>query len=155
MATTAILLVKEEGLRTKPYLCKLGYPTIGPGLRIGPQGAPLSQYQFTMPDSVSLFWLDIMIKEYETKLAQHPVIGPAYKQCNEPRKAVLCSMAHQMGIPGLVGFKHTLKLISQRDFAAASIAMLDSAWASPAQTPERARRHAQQMLSGEWHSYYL
>ena len=154
MATTAILLVKEEGLRTKPYYCKLRYPTIGPGLRIGPKNAPLSQYQFTMPDAVSLFWLDLMIQEYERTLKQHPTIGPAYAQCNEARQAILCSMAHQLGVPGLAAFRHTLELITAQRFTDASKEMLRSLWASAAQTPERAKRHAEQMRTGEWHAYY-
>jgi len=64
------------------------------------------------------------------------------------RQAVLVGMAFQMGIHGLLGFQRTLLLIEARRFEQAAAAMLQSKWAS--QTPERARRMAEQMRTGEW-----
>ena len=148
------LLFKEEGCRNKPYYCKLNYPTVGVGKRIGPKNAPLSLYQFAVPDQVAALWLNVDIAELSEELKQDTVISSAWYACNEQRQAILLSMAFQMGVDGLRKFKATLALIAAKQFAQASKEMLNSAWASPAQTPERARRHAAQMQSGEWHTYY-
>lgn len=154
MPNVTKLLVIEEGCRNKPYYCKLGYPTIGVGQRIGPKGASLDQYQFTVSNEVAAVWLNSSIRDLAAELKQDKVIGPAWYKCNEARQAILLSMAFQLGITGLRKFGNTLGFIAASQFAKAATEMLDSAWASPAQTPERAKRHAEQMRTGIWLSYY-
>jgi lysozyme len=48
----------------------------------------------------------------------------------------------------LLGFANTLKLVEQGKYENAAHAMLQSKWAQ--QTPERAKRMADQMRSGVW-----
>jgi lysozyme len=45
-------------------------------------------------------------------------------------------MAYQLGVNGLLGFKKTLRYMSQKDWEKASVEMLDSRWAK--QTQKRA-----------------
>lgn len=73
---------------------------------------------------------------------------PWVKTLNEPRQAVVIGMAFQMGIAGLLGFKNTLRAMQEGRFADAAQGMLNSKWAQ--QTPERAKRLANQMERGEW-----
>ena len=61
-------------------------------------------------------------------------------------------MAYQMGIDGLAGFKNTLKNIAAGRWNDAATGMLDSKWAK--QTPNRARRHAEQMRTNIWAKEY-
>ena len=75
-------------------------------------------------------------------------IAKAMNVLDEARTAVLVSMAYQMGVAGLAQFKNTLSLIEHKHFDDAAKAMLDSKWAK--QTPNRAKRHAEQMRSGLW-----
>lgn len=135
------ILEREEGFREKPYLCSEGYPTIGYGLKIGPKGAPLALYQFTMPKDVALFWLRLhcadLVESMEERLA--PVN-------NAGRRAVLLSMAYQMGVDGVMAFRNMWAAIERQDWGEAADQMLDSLWAR--QTPERASRHAR-IMRGE------
>ena len=152
---TIISLIKyEEGWRPKPYLCSEGYPTAGFGFKLGPKNAPLSYYTFTLPLSAGEAWLTSLLESTESQMLQNSSIAPALKAC-EPfaaRKAVLISMAYQMGIDGLAGFKNTLKNIAAGRWNDAATGMLDSKWAK--QTPNRARRHAEQMRTNIWAKEY-
>lgn len=80
-----------------------------------------------------------------------PAIISALNNCNDARRDMLISMAYQMGVPGLAGFKNTLAMISQGNFDGASRGMLNSLWVK--QTPERAQRHAEVMRSGNYDIY--
>lgn len=44
------LLRLEEGVKYTPYLDSLGYPTVGVGFKLGPQGASIKNYTFTLGD---------------------------------------------------------------------------------------------------------
>ena len=61
---------------------------------------------------------------------------------------MLVNMAFQLGIKRLMGFSTTLQMVAQGRYEDAAQQMLKSKWA--AQTPERAKRLAQQMKSGKW-----
>ena len=73
---------------------------------------------------------------------------PWFKDLDEARQGVLLNMAFQLGTDGLIGFTATLQLVQQGKYAEAAQEMLRSAWAS--QTPERAKRMHDQMLTGIW-----
>ena len=146
------LLNCEEGYSEKPYYCSAGYPTIGIGQRIGPKGAPLSQYQFTVSKSLAAVWLAEKVKETLEDMDKYPNIRAAMAVCNEPRQAILISMAYQMGADGLSKFTNTLKSVATQNWHAAQAGMLASKWAK--QTPNRANRHATQMLTGVWDQEY-
>lgn len=156
----------EEGFREKPYYCTEGYPTIGHGFRIGPKGAPLSQYTFKLPRTASEVWvrcyLDDMVLQIETR-PQYALIRTALNALrakalagvsdySDPRISVLLSMGYQMGLDGLAQFTNTLSFMVQGDYTKAAVNMLASKWAK--QTPNRAARHAEQMRSGNWAPEY-
>jgi lysozyme len=67
---------------------------------------------------------------------------------NEPRQAVLIGMCFQMGLGGLKGFHRMLAAARDERWATVAEEMRQSHWAK--QTPERARRLAAQMETGEW-----
>ena len=146
------LLNYEEGFSAKPYYCSAGYPTIGIGQRIGPKGAPLKLYEFTVSKSLAAIWLSEKVKETLADMDKYPNIRAAMAVCNEPRQAVLISMAYQMGADGLSKFANTLKSVATQNWHAAQAGMLASKWAK--QTPNRANRHATQMLTGVWDQEY-
>ena len=146
------LLNYEDGFSAKPYYCSAGYPTIGIGQRLGPKGAPLSQYQFTVSKSLAAVWLAEKVKEPLADMDKYPNIRAAMAVCNEPRQAILISMAYQMGADGLSKFTNTLKSVATQNWHAAQAGMLASKWAK--QTPNRANRHATQMLTGVWDQEY-
>ena len=146
------LLNYEEGFSAKPYYCSAGYPTIGIGQRIGPKGAPLKLYEFTVSKSLASVWLAEKVKETLADMDKYENIRAAMAACNEPRQAILISMAYQMGADGLSKFTNTLKSVADARWHDAQSGMLASKWAS--QTPNRANRHALQMLNGNWYPEY-
>lgn len=152
MADIITLLNHEEDYSAKPYYCSAGYPTIGIGQRIGPKGAPLSQYQFTVSKSLAAVWLTEKVKETMEDMDNYPNIRAAMTVCNTARQAVLISMAYQMGAEGLSKFTNTLKSVAAERWHEAQAGMLASLWAK--QTPNRANRHALQMLNGNWYPDY-
>ncbi|AXZ12060.1 glycoside hydrolase family protein [Klebsiella pneumoniae] len=145
------ILNYEEGYKESPYLDTLGYPTVAGGIRIGPKGASLSNYTFRVPRTVGDAWKQVIVDQKANEMSQRPSIAAAINACNPPRRDVLISMAYQMGVDGLAGFKNTLKLIADGNFIAAADGMLNSLWAK--QTPNRAKRHADVMRTGSYDIY--
>lgn len=141
----------EEGYREKPYRDTLGYPTVAGGIKIGPKGAALSNYTFTVPRRVGDVWKEVFVENTITEMQLRPAIISALKSCNDARRDILISMAFQMGVAGLASFENTLAMIAKGDFDGASRGMLNSLWAR--QTPKRAQRHAEVMRSGNYDIY--
>ena len=133
------LLRGEEGEVLYAYNDHLGYATIGVGRLIDKRKGG----GITAEESAYLLKNDIQkrIAILEQKL-------PWIKTLDDARRGVLLSMAFQMGIDGLLGFKNTLAMIQSGEYAEAAKGMMNSKWAK--QTPERAQRHAQQMQTGQW-----
>lgn len=135
-------LKRSEGWRSKPYLCPLGFPTVGWGFRIGPQGADIKQYQFTLPQAAGNLWLQELVEQVAQRIA------PQLAGLSEPRQVVLVCMAYQMGVDGLLAFKKMLAATAEGDYTTAAAEMLNSRWAR--QTPTRAQRMAKQMGAGQY-----
>lgn len=146
------LLRQEEGVRYKPYIDSLGYPTTGVGFKLGPQGASLSHYTFTLSDKIIDAWLCENIEIIQSRMLQEGEISCALTRCNHARQDILISMAYQMGVTGLRGFHLMLSAIVAENWNDASAQMLSSTWSK--QTPARAQRHADVMRSGEWQPTY-
>lgn len=145
------ILNMEEGFRSRAYIDSEGYPTIGTGFLIGPKGAPVTNYTFTLSKSVSDVWLQELVDAKFAEMKANPSIYAALKQCNPARADVLLSMAYQLGTQGLAGFKNTLQMISVGNFTGAAAGMMNSLWAR--QTPKRALRHADVMRTGTYDIY--
>lgn len=161
MPTTQSLLAFEEGFSEKPYFDSLNYPTAGIGQKLGPRGTPLSCYSFTVPRAVADLWcrchLDVVSQELDnnpgTRAAWRKLLASATgSPYSDARCSVYLSMAYQMGVEGLAKFTTTNGLIAAGDWAEGSVQMLKSAWAT--QTPNRAKRHSQQLASGIWCQEY-
>lgn len=151
MSQIVSILKYEEGYRDAPFIDTLGYPTVAGGIKIGPKGASLASYIFKVPEQVGDLWMQILIEGKIFDLKKRPPVAAALRQCNAPRADVLYSMAYQLGVEGLTGFKETLSSIAKGDFSSAADSMLNSLWAR--QTPARAKRHAAVMRSGTYDSY--
>ena len=132
---TERFIAREEDFRSMPYRCKAGKLTIGIGWN-----------------------LDAGISERLAALVFHEQVGeieaallakfPWFGRLTEARRAALVSMAFQMGLAGLYGFKNTLKFIEAGDYENAARNMLQSKWAQ--QTPARAERTAYMMRYGRF-----
>jgi len=132
-------LRQEEGEVLHAYKDHMGFLTIGVGRLIDQKKGG----GITKEESAYLLANDIkkVVSQLERAL-------PWFNQLNDARKAVLCQMCFQMGLAGLLDFKNTLKAIQNGEWAKAASGMQQSLWAK--QTPARAKRLADQMLTGNW-----
>lgn len=133
-------LQEFEGLRLKAYLDTVGVWTIGYG-HTGPE--VVEGLVWTKEKAEAQLDEDIAEKTEQVKARI-----PWFDRLNEPRQAVIVGMAFQLGIRGLLGFNNTLGAIRDERWEHAANGMLMSKWAK--QTPNRVRRLARQMATGEW-----
>ena len=132
-------LKADEGTVLHAYTDHMGFLTIGTGRLIDPKkggGITAAEADYLLDNDISR-----VITEVATALPWTADLG-LVRQC------VLYAMAFQMGTPGLLKFVSTLRLVRAGDFRGAARQMQRSLWAK--QTPERARRLARQMETGEW-----
>jgi lysozyme len=133
-------LKTDEGVRSCVYEDSLGLKTIGVGRLVDSRkpGAGLRpvEIDFLLQNDI-----DDRIEQLTRRL-------PWFQSLDDARKGVLLNMAFQLGTDGLLGFKNTLKMVEDRRYSEAADNMLLSKWAQ--QTPERAKRMAKQMKTGQW-----
>jgi len=130
----------DEGVKAHAYQDHLGFWTIGVGRLVDARkaGSGLRPHEI---DYLLRSDIDDRIEALTRRLPWFEALEPA-------RQGVLLNMSFQLGVDGLLGFKNTLRLVERGDYAQAADNMLLSKWAQ--QTPERARRMAEQMRSGQW-----
>lgn len=144
-ATSAIphnvrdLLKRDEGTVLHVYKDQYDNDTLGTGRMVdGRKGGGISAAE-----------ADILLDNDITKCTTALTADfPWFAQLDEVRKAVLISMAFQMGGAGLEQFVRTLAAIRYGKYGEAAADMRLSLWYS--QTPERAERLAQMMADGQW-----
>lgn len=151
MIQTAItILRKDEGWRSTPYYCSEGYPTIGWGFRCGPKGAPLPDTVMSRP--VGDKRMQTKCESLDEMLTSDKSVGKTYSALSTPRKAVLISMAYQLGLNGLLNFKEMWAALASENYAAAANEALDSLAAK--QTPNRWMRNSYTLGTGKLATYY-
>ena len=121
------LLLKEEGLRHSVYTDSLGYATIGVGRMVDARKGG----KITTEEAFFLLRNDIAEREAFLLAAY-----PWYSGLSDVRRAVILSMAFQLGTTGLAAFRNTLQAVAEGRFGDAADGILRSKWAS--QTPARA-----------------
>ena len=133
-------LRRDEGTRETAYQDHLGFWTIGVGRLIDSRkpGAGLR------PDEIDY----LLRNDINDRVSALQKALPWFAKLDNARQGVLINMAFQMGTAGLLGFSYTLGLVRDGKYAEAAAQMLKSKWAG--QTPERAKRLAEQMKTGEW-----
>lgn len=124
-------LIRDEGLRLKPYKDTTGHLTIGVGHNLDAKGITLAQ---------AMEWLDEDMDQAESEMLKWI---PWAASLSEPRQGVLINMIFNMGIYNVLEFKRTLAHVQAGRFAEAAKGMLDSKWAE--QVGNRAIRLAKVM----------
>lgn len=128
-------LIRDEGLKLKPYRDKVGKLTIGIGRNLDDVG--ISQKEAFM-------LLAADIQKAEDFLAKEL---PWTIDLDSVRYGVFCNMAFNLG-SRLLKFDDFIAKAKAGDVHGASVAMLDSTWAR--QVGERALRLATQYATGIW-----
>jgi lysozyme len=125
----------EDGKPIVPGKLVRGHPTIS-------IGRALDVNPLTPSESI---WL--ANSTVDAKIAELNRALPWALKLDDDRYRVLLNMAYNLGVPGLLKFENTLRLIQNGKYAAAARAMLQSDWAL--QVPARAARLAERMKGSE------
>lgn len=123
--------MKHEGVRLKPYKCPSGKLTIGIGRNLEDAGITRDEALYMLQNDIGKFDHDLRMT------------FRWYGKLSEVRQAVILSMAFNLGMGGLYGFKKMLTSLENGDFHQAANHMLNSRWAS--QVGRRASELAQMM----------
>jgi len=129
-------LVRDEGVRLKPYTDSVGKRSIGVGRNLDDVGITIEEAFFLRDNDI-----------LKVKIALVAAL-PWVAQLDDARRGALENMAYNMGVRGLLKFKNTLALVQTGKYEEAAAAMLQSRWAK--QVGPRADRLAEQMKTGEW-----
>lgn len=144
-------LIKNEGMRFKPYVCPAGYLTIGVGRNLDLN--PLTECEKDVIGDVMLginkeqaFFLlrhdvDKVCKQLDEKL-------PWWKDLDGERQFVMIDLCFNLGIHKLLGFKNTLLYIAQGNYEKAADNLLLSRYAQ--QVKKRAQRNANCLRNGKY-----
>lgn len=137
---------REEGWRSKVYDDRTGAP-IRPGSRV--QGHPTIGYGFALdvadiPKEVAEVWLAHLVARVHRDLVARI---PFWSELDPVRQLALAEMAYQMGVTGVLEFRHALQALGTGDAERAAAELLSSTWARE-QSPARAARVAAMVRSG-------
>lgn len=127
-------LMRDEGVKLKPYRDTVGKLTIGVGRNLDDVGISESEATVLLAGDID-----------RTASALDDAI-PWWRSLDEVRQRVLLNMAFNMGVRSLLGFKNTLTAIQAGKYEDASAEMLSSKWAQ--QVGQRAQRLALMMRKG-------
>ncbi len=120
----ATALIRDEGLRLKPYADTMGVETIGVGRNLRDVGITEDEARYMLKNDILR-----VVGELDREL-------PWWRSRPESVQESMANMAFQMGLHGLLGFRVMLSCLQAGDYAGAVRNALDSAWAQ--QTPNRA-----------------
>jgi len=137
----------EEGRRLKAYTCSMGHKTIGIGHNLDVKPAFNGQ---RIPDIISDQVCDLIFdRDLNDTITQLNFVWLANTKLDPARRDAVINMCFQLGINGVMKFKLMLNALERSDWVAAKAHALDSSWAK--QTPERAERVAEQLLTGTYY----
>lgn len=145
------MLYFDEGYREKPYLDSRGFPTVGIGQLLGPKGASLSYYSFTVPLDVAKLWCKSHCASIAATLAQSDEFKGVWSKLGEARQDALINMGYQLGTTGLFKFRKMIAAINASDWLTAYNEGLDSSWYK--QTPARAVRVLTTLQRADYRAY--
>lgn len=110
-------LIRDEGLRLKPYRDTVGKLTIGIGRNLDDVGISSDEAELLAQNDI-----DSVMADLDRAL-------PWWRQMDDVRQRALANMAFNLGISRLIGFKNTLAYLKAGDYEAAAVGALDSKWA--------------------------
>ena len=130
-------LVREEGLKLKPYKCTAGKLTIGVGRNLEDRGITEATVDQMLEEDIA-----ICIAELQANISNfndHP----------DAVKETLVDLCFNLGISRLKKFKQTLRYIDEgletSNYTKAAVELLNSNYAK--QLPNRARRNHERLFN--------
>lgn len=127
-------LIRDEGLRLKPYRCTAGKLTIGVGRNLDDVGLIEEEAMYLLKTDI-----DRAMDDLDRNV-------PWWRSMADARRRALVNMCFNLGWPRLSQFKNMLAHLQAGDFARAAAEALDSRWAR--QVGERSARIAALIREG-------
>lgn len=121
-------LIRDEGLRLKPYKDTVGKFSIGVGRNLDDNG---------INEREALMMLDADLEWVRDDLDRN---APWWRRMPEPAQRALMNQCFNMGWPKLSAFRNMLAALQAADYETAADEALDSRWSK--QVGDRARRIA-------------
>ena len=125
-------LIMHEGLRLQPYFCKNGKLTIGVGRCIdtnpfsSEELKVIGDWKRGISRCAAIYLLRNDIKSIYRSLNRHLKF---FKELDAERQYALIDMAFNIGVYGLLQFKHMIHAIENKDFNVAAEECLRSKYA--------------------------
>ena len=132
------MLIHDEGLELKPYKCTGDKLTIGVGRNLEDTG---------ISEAEALFLLQNDIDRIHRAMAGNAT----FNRLDEVRQMAVVNMCFQLGVAGCLSFRKMWAALEAGDYQLAHDEALDSRWHR--QTPNRARRVANVLLTGDMRAY--
>ena len=129
------LLIHQEGLRLKPYYDSTGHLTIGVGRNLTANGISEAEAMHLLANDIVRTYRELSDK------------FPWYSRLDDVRQLALLSMAFNLGMGGLLGFKIMLAALADKRYKDAASAALNSKWAT--QVGHRAVEIADMLKTGK------
>ena len=127
-------LLRDEGLRLKPYRCTAGKLTIGVGRNLDDVGITANEADTLLENNIGCAMADL-----DRAL-------PLWRNLSDARRRALVNMVFNMGLSRLMGFRNMLADLCAGDGVGAAAEALNSAWAR--QVGPRAARIADILREG-------
>ena len=127
-------LIRDEGLRLKPYHCTAGKLTIGIGRNIEDNGISETEARYLVQNDILR-----CVGELDRTI-------PWWRNLNEARQRALLNMVFNMGISRVLAFKKMLTALQMGQWEEAATQALDSQWAK--QVGARSQRIAAAIREG-------
>lgn len=127
-------LIKNEGLKLKPYRCTAGKLTIGVGRNLEDNG---------IAEKEALYMLDNDIKG---SISDLKIIFPNWILISPNRQMVLIDMRFQLGATRFRKFKVTIQAVKDENWVKAGRQIGNSLYAK--QVPNRAKANIKLMVEG-------
>lgn len=128
-------LIRDEGLRLRPYRCSAGKLTIGVGRNLDDVGITEAEARHLLVNDIARTFAECSREPWWPAIADDAV-----------RRRAMLNFAFNVGLPRLKGFKRALAALEIGNFDAAARELLDSRWAK--QVGGRARRIAHMIATG-------
>ena len=110
-------LLRDEGLRLKPYCCTAGKLTIGVGRNLDDRGLTEAEALMLLDNDIQACWAELQ--------AALPWVAAAPEAVQE----VLANLCFNLGLAGLLGFRQTLAHLQAGLYVDAADELLRSRWA--------------------------
>ncbi len=127
-------LVRDEGLRLKPYKDTVGKLTIGVGRNLDDVGITEEEAGYLLENDIGRAMADLDRNV------------PWWRSLSDARQRAMINMCFNLGWPRLSQFQNMLAALEAGDYERAAIEALDSRWAR--QVGSRAARVAAQIMEG-------